>query len=388
MGMSQTGAAGLARHGYSAAQILTHYYTGTQLGRIEPGRVVFVLLQSGLRSAAFSGATDAGGRRLGGEETYVVQAAGRGRIALVSGHGRLLGHLRTPLELTGTAPITLAGAAINGISNGRYRGRLEIVSGAHGLRVINRVPLEEYLLGVVPAESPSYWPAAELEAQAIAARSFAVTSAPRHGFDLYADTRSQMYAGVSGETPATDAAVAATAGEVVTYDGAPVTTFYFASSGGRTEDVQNAFIGAAPEPYLASVADPFDGARFGPVTMSLRAASAKLRGLVRGRLRSIVVLRRGASPRVVKAALIGTRGTTRIDGPTLAAALDLHSTWLCFTVVGSSARPAAGWDAACRDRAAAPVGASGPTGATGPTETGATGGAVAPSATVGPRTRR
>src|SRR4029077_13620946 len=103
-----------------------------------------------------------------------------------------LEHLRTPLELTGTAPITLAGTAINGISNGRYSGRLEVVSSAHGLRVINRVPLEEYLRGVVPAESPSYWPAAELEAQAIAARSFAVTSVPHHGFDLYADTRSQM----------------------------------------------------------------------------------------------------------------------------------------------------------------------------------------------------
>jgi len=122
--------------------------------------------------------------------------------------------------------------------------------------------------------------------------------------------------------------------------------------------------------------------------MSLGAASEKLRGLVRGRLRSIVVLRRGASPRVVTAALIGTRGTTTIDGPALAAALDLHSTWLCFTVIGSSARPAARWDAACRTRPVGPAGATGPTGPAGPTETGGTGGAAAPSGAIAPREHR
>jgi len=224
VGMSQTGAAGLAAHGYSAAQILTHYYTGTRLGRIAPGRSVSVLLQSVERSAVFSGATRAGSRRLGAGAVYIARAAGPGRIELVSGHGRVLDELRAPLEVSGPTPLQLDGQAINGIANGRYRGRLEILSGARGVRVVNRVALEEYLLGVVPAESPPSWPAAELEAQAIAARGFAATSTPQRGFALYADTRSQQYDGVAAETPATDAAVEATAGEVVTYDGAPVTT--------------------------------------------------------------------------------------------------------------------------------------------------------------------
>ena len=126
--------------------------------------------------------------------------------------------------------------------------------------------------GVVAGESPSTWPAAALQAQAVAARTYAITTdagTSTDGFTQYADTRSQVYEGVAAETPATDAAVAATRGEVVTYAGQPVATYFFSTSGGRTENVENSFLGSRPEPWLKSVDDPYDGAspkhRWGPL---------------------------------------------------------------------------------------------------------------------------
>jgi 5'-3' exonuclease len=280
VGMSQVGAEGLALHGYTATQILSHYYTGTSLERLRGGRSVTVLLQSGLRSVVFRGASRAGARHLNPGSLYIARNEPGGEIALENAHGRPLARLAAPLHVTGASPLTLDGAALSGVIDGRYRGSLELTESGRRLDVINRVGLESYLKGVVPAESPASWPAAELEAQAIAARSYAITSQPQQGFDLYGDTRSQQYGGYNAETPATDAAVSATSGEVVAYAGVPVTTFYFASSGGETESVQDAFAGAAPEPYLTAVLDPFDTTRFGPTTMTLRAAQHKLRGIV------------------------------------------------------------------------------------------------------------
>ena len=87
---------------------------------------------------------------------------------------------------------------------------------------VNALDLESYIRGVVPAEIPATWPAEALKAQALAARTYALaTRKPVTGFDQYADTRSQVYRGMSAEKPTSDAAIAATAGEVVTYAGQP-----------------------------------------------------------------------------------------------------------------------------------------------------------------------
>ena len=110
---------------------------------------------------------------------------------------------------------------------------------------VEKVPLERYVRGVVSAEMPSSWPLAALEAQAIASRTYALTAdAGGSRFDVYSDTRSQVYLGVAAETASTNAAVAATAGQIVTYAGQPAITYFFASSGGMTEDVQNSFLGS------------------------------------------------------------------------------------------------------------------------------------------------
>ena len=128
---------------------------------------------------------------------------------------------------------------------------------AKALQIVDTVALDQYILGVVPGEMPKEWPAAALQAQAVAARSYALASIVKNrDFDLYADPRSQMYYGVAAESPATTAAVKATTDEILTYGGKVATTFYYSSSGGRTASSEDVFGLALP--YLQSRPDPWD----------------------------------------------------------------------------------------------------------------------------------
>ncbi len=205
---------------------------------------------------------------------------------------------------------------------------------------VKRVPLERYVRGVVAAEMPASWPAAALEAQAVASRTYALTShAGGSRFDVYADTRSQVYMGAAAETSQTNAAVAATAGQIVTYAGRPAITYFFASSGGMTENIENAWPGSEPEPWLRGVPDPYDTSARWKVELSFSQAARRLRGLFKGRFRGIEVLRRGVSPRILTARVLGSRAASRVNGPELAGRLGLGSTWIYFSVrTGSKVR--------------------------------------------------
>lgn len=247
VGMSQWGAEGYARHGYSYRRILAHYYPRTTLSSWRP-RQVRVLLGQGktavrIGSAAPFEVVDARGRKL--------HLAGRTVVVdrrFVLRHAKLTQPLRFE---AGAQPLTynLAG----------YRGELLVKAKPGGLMVVNRLPLDRYLRGVVPWEVPSGWHEATYEAQAVAARSYTLaTLHPNADFDLYPDQRSQMYGGIRAERPLTNLAVGATAGQVLAYGGAVIPAFYFSSSGGRTAAVQDVWPKAQPVPYLVSVADPYD----------------------------------------------------------------------------------------------------------------------------------
>jgi SpoIID/LytB domain protein len=203
---------------------------------------------------------------------------------------------------------------------------------------VKRIALETYVRGVVAAEVSSSWAMAALEAQAVASRTYAITAhAGGSKFDVYSDTRSQVYLGKAAETSRTNAAVTSTAGQIVTYRGKPAITYFFAGSGGHTESVQNSFLGSAPEPWLVGVADPYD---VGPlhswtVTMSFSSATSRLRGLVLGSFKGIEVLKRGSSPRIVSAYVLGSKGRTLVSGPELAGRLGLYDTWAYFSVSDS-----------------------------------------------------
>jgi stage II sporulation protein D len=338
IGMSQYGAYGYALQGWTYQQILGHYYTGTAIGQTNPAQTVRVLLGSG--SAAFAGATKVGNKSLDPSLTYDVAPLANGSLKIVNqSTGKAVGTFAAPLTATGPAPLSLAGL-------GAYRGSLEFrPNGSGGIYTVNVVGLDDYVQGVIAAEMPATWSAEALKAQAVAARTYAITTDVAGGFyNLYPDTRSQMYRGLAAETPATDAAVAATAGQIVTYDGAPAVTYFFASSGGYTENVEDAWPGATPDPWLRGVPDPYDGAGGDPYhhwtrKLSLSAATKQLGRFVKGKLVGIKVTQHGASPRIMSANVIGTRGTTTVTGSQLEGAFGLLSTWAQFTTISASAHP-------------------------------------------------
>lgn len=128
--------------------------------------------------------------------------------------------------------------------------------------VINYVGVEDYVKGVIPYEMSSYWPYEALRAQAVCARTYAIYNrdayAEEYGFDLTADTESQVYRGTQDADATTDSAVDSTAGQYVRYKGEICDIYYFASDGGATEDGSNVFGLALP--YLRGVTDPFEQA--------------------------------------------------------------------------------------------------------------------------------
>jgi stage II sporulation protein D len=262
-----------------------------------------------------------------GASTLMIEGAGDGHGVGMSQEGALgyaehgwsysqiLAHYYTHTAL-GQAP---AGATVKVLVGGK----------------VQTLALEKYVRGVISAEMPAQWPAAALEAQAVAVRTYALTAhAGGSRFDVYSDTRSQVYRGPAAETASTNAAALATAGQIVTYGGQPAITYFFASSGGHTEDVQNAFPGAAAEPWLVGVVDQYDQ---GPLhswklSLSFAAAGKRLGGLVKGTFRGIEVLKRGSSPRILSAYVLGSGGRTLTSGDELAERLGLDDTWAYFSV--------------------------------------------------------
>ena len=147
--------------------------------------------------------------------------------------------------------------------NGKsYRGKIEVFVNSKGaLTVVNVVPLEDYLLGVVPAELSL--PQIEAQkAQAVAARTYAVANINgfvSQGFDMLPTVRSQVYKGVSAETGMGTRAVLETKGIVATYNGKPINALYTSTCGGRTENSENIF--DFNEPYLRGVECSLEGRR-------------------------------------------------------------------------------------------------------------------------------
>jgi stage II sporulation protein D len=345
VGMSQYGAYGYALHGWTYDAILAHYYSGTQLGRLYPEPDVSVILQAGVKTLRVSGVASAGGVKTDPTLAYTIsRSANTGDLLVRGPDGKSVARAGGPISLapSSSGPIVLGGLAMNGVRGGAYRGTLTVRpagDGGSGLDAVDVLDLESYVRGVVAGESPASWPAEALKAQAVAARTFAVTSGSG---ELWPDTRSQMYLGVAGERVTTDAAVAATAGQVVTFLGAPVITYFFSTSGGETEDVENSMIGTAPEPWLKGVDDPYDTAspkhRWGPIRLTFNQAGRELRRLLQGGFVRIQVLQRGVSPRIVRALLVGTRGTTAVTGPQLRSAFGLWDSWMTFRAISSGVK--------------------------------------------------
>jgi stage II sporulation protein D len=331
VGVSQYGAYGYALHGKDYRFILGHYYQGTTISQVEGAQIIRVLLDISPGDIGFSGATSACGLALDPARSYEAHRSGS-RVKLRSSTGKPMADCGTKLRAAGKGRVAITDV-------GTYRGVLEVVpteSDVGSLNVINALPVEQYVKGVIPNESPPSWPTEELRAQAVESRSFALAGGVGgNGFDLYDDTRSQVYDGLASETASTNAAADTTRGEVVTYGGKIIVTYFSACSGGYTESVQNVFFGPAV-PYLTAVADPYD--YYCPLhDWTLRFSgpeiSAKLGGYLDGKLKKVVIVKRGVSPRIVSAKLFGSGGVTTVTGEQLQVALGGYSSWMSFQKV-------------------------------------------------------
>lgn len=232
--------------------------------------------------------------------------------------------------------------------NGKgYRGGLTLRANNGAMMVINSVPLEDYLYGVVPQEVVPSWPAAALEAQAVAARTYALhTMEENKGklYDVSTSTDHQVYNGVSGETQATTNAVNKTKGMVMLYNQRPINALFHSDGGGYTEDSVNVW--GSDVPYLKGVKDFSTGTSTSnwTVTTSRQALESKLNAASKGvgKLKSIQLTPlgkpgqqtsdRGVSGRIKSATFIGTSGKTTVDGDSLRSILGLKSTLFDFYV--------------------------------------------------------
>ncbi|HEX5247988.1 MAG TPA: SpoIID/LytB domain-containing protein [Gaiellaceae bacterium] len=329
IGMSQYGAWGYALHGYGYQQILSHYYPGTTLGSTTATQIR-VLLADGRKTLKLSSTapftvTDGNG---------VSHTLPAGSVSF--GTGLKLG---TAGALT--APLTFTAGTGAFMTLARpYRGQIQVDVVNGRLRAIDVVGLEDYLYGVVPAEMPPTWSPPALQAQAVAARSYALaTRKVAAPFDVYGDTRSQAYLGVSHETPATNVAVDTTKGQVVMFGGKVASTFFFSSSGGETESISDGW-GVAPVPYLVAVPDPYDVLSpyhnwTVPISAHTFARALKVKG-------SILDLQTTTDPagRVSRLSVItlpslalGASTGPSFSGGTVSGALGLRSTWFSVSMM-------------------------------------------------------
>ncbi|MEA2401088.1 MAG: hypothetical protein QOK00_1491 [Thermoleophilaceae bacterium] len=338
IGMSQYGAYGYALNGAKYEGILAHYYKGTRLATA-PTRPVRVLLQPEDNYIRVRGATRIDGHALKLDRTYVARESGGG-IVVKTSSGKRVARVGNGARFEGPDAVRLLGPALNFVSDGLYRGAIELRTEGAGITAINVLDLDTYVRGVVAGEMPSSWPLEALKVQAVAARTYALATRKTTGlYDQYPDTRSQVYRGVTGESVRSDAAVRDTAGRIVTYGGVPAVTYYFSTSGGHTENVEFSFVGSLSKPWLVGVPDPYDTQSPYHRWQVKTTAAALDRALgAPGKFKSVKVLERGVSPRVVRARVLGTKGSTVLTGPTIRTRLGLRDTWFTFVRVASSAR--------------------------------------------------
>jgi stage II sporulation protein D len=354
-GLSQYGAYGAAVQGLQSDAILRFYYPEAQLGSAA-GSLRRVLLTAEdadldvvnvpglrLRDAASGASVEVGASAIW-SRVRVRHDPAAGLVAEGLAGGRWV-----PVRIGGSEAGVLAG---HGVFEGpptltvqqpagtrTYRGRLVAArsgQAARPLYVVNHVVLDDYIRGVVPAEMPASWPREALEAQAVAARSYGMQPCPQPGpfpatalYDVVDTVSCQVYGGVGGEHPASDAAVAATAGQVLRTGAGVLRAEFSSSNGGWTSP-------GAGAPVARE--DPYDevGARAGRSSVhrwtGVAVPAAKLEAAFgTGPLQSISVLAREGhgewGGRVLRVRLGGASRTVEVTGAQLRTAAGLRSTW-------------------------------------------------------------
>lgn len=347
VGLSQYGARGRALAGQDAATILGHYYPGTTLAPIDLTTQVRVLLASGIVSTATSPARVIGlngpwsidgapGPFPAGSAVTIVRVGTVWQATIVGPDGAVVTTFPTTgdLRIRPAAPETRLQVAFKRGPYNVYRGVIRLTATTR-VSAINELAMDDYLLGVVPVEMSYLWPAEALKSQAIAARTYALKRLhPTVGrWDVYDDTRSQVYRGSKAERASVTAAVSVTAGLVLRLGAGVANTPFHSAGGGATEN--NEFVWtradgtviAKPCPELRGSSDRApDGTSYDATspattwktaTYSIDAFSALMAADTRTSVGIVMALdlsRRGISGRLMAVTLIGTAGTRTVSG--------------------------------------------------------------------------
>jgi stage II sporulation protein D len=358
-GMSQYGAYGAANRGLSWRQILAFYYPGTVLTtqpagftlrvritgdndgdlRIRPAAGLTIRDASGHSYAVPTGSAYRAWRitRSGSGYALAYQSAG----GWVTRHAGLDSTTWTASTSSKIIKIVMPSGAVR-----EYRGSASLIKYGSSGRTINKVPIEDYLRSVVPAEMPTSWAANAVRSQAVAARSYATKLrdwAVNSGSssDICDTTACQVYAGYAvtyggsrtvRETAAGDAAIAATAGQILTYNGTTALAQFASSNGGASAQ--------GDYPYLSPHSDPYDGVIKSQIWSRTISASsiARIWPSV-GTVRQLQISARDGSGRwggrVNTIKIIGSRRTLSVSGKSFQGAFGLRSN--LFTVGGAGA---------------------------------------------------
>jgi SpoIID/LytB domain protein len=348
--MSQFGAEGAARKGLGYQEILAFYYPGTALRRTRSKvRVlisadttddVVVEARPGLRLRDRGAGKTYALPRSSGTDRWRITTDGQNRD-VVDYHDRSGWHRWSPggsRALAGGGEFRARGALTLSTPAGErtYRGWLRAArpsASSTDRDTVNVVKLDAYVKGVVPSEVYTSWKPAALQAQSVAARTYAAFDRAAHRDRYYqiCDTTScQVYGGKDREVASTNAAVDATAGGILTYDGEPAFTQFSSSSGGWTS--------AGTVPYLPAKRDPYDDWSGNVVhSWSTRLSAAAIESAYPslGRLRLIRVTSRDGNGewqgRIVRMVLEGSRNHVRLSGDEFRFRFGLRSTWLSFS---------------------------------------------------------
>lgn len=351
VGMSQYGARGRALAGEDAATILAHYYQGAVLAPIDPATRIRVLVLSKWVAGDAKPLVIYGRVAPWSVDGLAASFPADARLRLIP--TPLVGGWRLVVDapdgtvlFDGPAPadFTVRGATEDArlqlwskpTRYDQYRGTLRVmVQSATRVSVVNDVGLEHYLSGVVPVEMPSTWPAAALQAQAIAARSYAARRLrPTVSyFDVPDDSTSQIYRGILAEKPTTNAAIVATAGTVLMSGSTIINALFHSTGGGATESNENVYTSARgkriarPVAYLRGSSDrapdgtSFDARAPYAVWVTRAYPRAQLSAMFAadprtsvGELVALDLHDRGVSGRLVSVRLVGTTGSRTVSG--------------------------------------------------------------------------
>jgi SpoIID/LytB domain protein len=348
-GMSQYGAQGAAKQGLSYRQIIDFYYPSTTWSQVT-GKVRVLISADTTTDVVVAAAPGLRLTDIGAAKTYTLpQPTGvkRWRITVGAGNKSVVDYLtgswhrwkpggRATLvgdgQFGAPRPMTLftpAGAR-------SYRGSLRSaapVKGGKARDTVNVLSMDDYVRGVIPREMPASWQPEAVKAQAVAARTYATWSRaqfPSRYYQICDTSYCQVYGGAGAEDPRSNAAVTATAKQILTFGGKPAFTQFSSSSGGWTS--------AGSVPYLAAKADPYDDYDGNPVhAWSTELGAAKIERAYPGvgTLKGIDVTRRDGNGdwkgRVWTLVLDGTKNDVTVSGDAFRARFGLRSSW--FTVV-------------------------------------------------------